>query len=395
MRTFAQSAVTRTAVSRTEVIAAAVANNPRTAIVTADRAIASADVRAARQWDNPMFGASFTKDAPQQHYTVDLPLDAWWLRAPRVSAAESGRDATALRLQFEIRSIALDADTAYTRAQLAMARSRLSARTAGDADSLLVLARVRRDAGDASQLDVELASVFAGQARNLASADSLAARAALLAMQTMMGLAADAPSISVSDSLTLERADDDGRTTTSPLALGAVAREVQAAESRLLAEQRRRFGAPSLSLGVETANPDGPAGALPTVGLSIPFPLFHRNEAGIAGARAELARAQAVQALTRLESSAAVLAARRDADAARARAERSATLVASADRITAMSLLAYREGASTLLVVLEAQRTARETLLQYFEDVAASRVATSVLRLLTTPVTTPAPETRP
>jgi hypothetical protein len=43
------------------------------------------------------------------------------------------------------------------------------------------------------------------------------------------------------------------------------------------------------------------------------------------------------------------------------------------------------------VVVLEAQRAARETLGQYFDDVAASRAATSLLELLTTPV----PESKP
>ena len=52
----------------------------------------------------------------------------------------------------------------------------------------------------------------------------------------------------------------------------------------------------------------------------------------------------------------------------------------SANRIATLSLVAYREGASALSAVLDAQRAARETLSQYVDDVATSRIAESVLR---------------
>jgi outer membrane protein TolC len=51
-----------------------------------------------------------------------------------------------------------------------------------------------------------------------------------------------------------------------------------------------------------------------------------------------------------------------------------------------MALTAYREGASTLASVLEAQRTARDVLGQYIDDLAAAWIATAELRALATPV---------
>ena len=389
----AQREAAATPVSRSTAIASATKRGPRAALASADRSIASANVLSARQWENPLLAASYSKDVPQQHYSLDIALDLW-SRSPRIAAAERSLDAARFRYTFALRAIAFDADTAYTSAQLTRAHSRLSTRTARDADSLLVLARLRRDAGDASELDVELAAVFAGQARNAASADSLSARAALLTVQTLMGLPTDSATIVVTDSLRLEEpvpvppdasAAAPVTSVASPLLTGAAALDVNAAESRLRTEQRRVYGAPSLMVGFETANQGGPGGALPTVGIALPIPLFNRNGAGVGAARADVARAQAQFTLVQLEAASAVLTARREADAARLRAQRSAALVASADRISTLSLLAYREGASTLLVVLEAQRAARETLGQYFDDVAASRTATSRLELLTTP----------
>src|SRR5207302_9267169 len=94
-----------------------------------------------------------------------------------------------------------DADTTYTRALAALAHARLSRRTARDADSLLTMARLRREVGDVSELDVRLAEVNAGQLENVAVDDSLAALDALLAVPFVMGRPADVPTITLSDSL--------------------------------------------------------------------------------------------------------------------------------------------------------------------------------------------------
>ncbi len=391
----AQGALTRTALTRSAAITSALRNSPQAALAAADTASAFANIVLAHQWDNPTLNASVSMSVPTQHYSLDIPLDAPWIRTPRIAAADAARSAAQLRFAFATRAVTLDADTAYTQAQLSTARARLSQRTSRDADSLLVLARIRREAGDASELDVELATVFAGQAQNTAGADSITAQSALLRLQTLIGLSADSAAISVVDSLMLD-ATDVARVTSLPngsgtsLLLGAASNDVTAATSRVLSERRKRLGAPSLSMGFEAGDPDNP-GPRATAGISIPLPLFNRNRAALMSAQADLARAESQRRLTLLSTSAAVVAARRDVDAARLRATRSARLVASADRISALSLLAYREGASTLLLVLDAQRTARETLAQYFDDVAASRIANSVLRLLTTP----APEFKP
>src|SRR3989440_8775450 len=89
----------------------------------------------------------------------------------------------------------------YTRALAALAHARLSRRTASDADSLLRMAQLRREVGDASELDVRLAEVNAGQLENIAADDALVAVDALLAVQLAMGLPAETPTITLADSL--------------------------------------------------------------------------------------------------------------------------------------------------------------------------------------------------
>lgn len=380
-------------ISRSEAIRLAVEHSPRTILFRADSTAAAAELALARQYENPSVSAAYSKSEPQAHFTLDIPFDWPRARQPRIGAARNSATVTALRNAFGRRALELDVDTAYTRAQVLAARATLSFHTARDADSLLTIAKVRRDAGDASDLDVELATVFAGQLLNAALADSLSEVAARVSLQTLMGLSPDSVQLTLSETIPLTDSAiieanvvvpaKSGAAMNAALLPVAVAQgDVETANLRVLAEQRRRIAAPSLSIGFETVN-TGTSGPLPTVGLAMPLPLFNRNAASIQVTQAELARAKATLTLVQLQQAAMVANAEREASAARTRLARSGRLVASANRIATMSITAYREGASPIGTVLDAQRSAREALSQYAEDVAAVRIADSVLRFVT------------
>jgi cobalt-zinc-cadmium efflux system outer membrane protein len=119
------------------------------------------------------------------------------------------------------------------------------------------------------------------------------------------------------------------------------------------------------------------------LGFSIPLPLLNRNRGAIAAAEAERAKARAELDLARLESAAQIARVQRERNAALARVARDQRLVASANRVAAMSLTAYRAGASSLPNVFEAQRNAREVLAQYIDDTAQALIANSILQLVT------------
>ena len=304
-------------VSRSDVVSAAVARGPRLAVARADSAAAGAQVRLARQFENPVLGLSFTKSYPQQHYAVDVPLDYPWLRGARIGSAQAGLGAATYRFAFEGGAVAFDADTTFTRALAGAAKAALSRRTSLDADSLLSIARLRRDAGDASELDVQLAVVNAGQLANAAALDSMEAVSSLLAVQAVMGMKADAPTIVLGDTLEAPRATALGGgagSTTTPLLVAAAEEDVRAAELAVTLERRRLFAAPALSLGFEAKDPTAPdQGAMPTIGLSIPFPLFNQNGATIAIAQAQRDRALATASLARIEIYSALARARNTA----------------------------------------------------------------------------------
>jgi len=366
-------------VTRAAAIEAALARGARAAFGRADTAAAAGLLRGARAYPNPSFAVTYTKDVPRYHYIADVSLDLPWLRSARIGAAAAAHDATGFGFAFERAAIRFAVDTTYTHALATAAHARLSRRNARDADSLLTMARLRREVGDVSELDVRLAEVNAGQLLNVAVDDSLAALDGLLAVQLTMGLPAEAASITLADSL-VPPPDSSPAPTGEPLRIAAAGASLRFEDRNLALAHRSVIPAPSLQVGVERGDPADPAQG---VGMALVLPLFNRNGGEIGQARAARDRAQANLDVTRRESAADVARARRSFSAARARLERDRRLLASADRVAAMSLQAYAEGAVPLANVLEAQRNAREALGRYIDDVAAANDAAGVVRLVT------------
>jgi outer membrane protein TolC len=171
---------------------------------------------------------------------------------------------------------------------------------------------------------------------------------------------------------------------TAYLPVAAAAARLRSAERTLTFTRANRF-APSFQFGFDKADPTSPNPnqLLPVIGFSLPFPLFNWSGGEVTRAIAARDRASAELDLTRREADAGVARARRELAAARDRTRRSADLVASANRIAAVSLQAYGEGAIALATVLEAQRNAREILARYIDDLAAADAAARTVRWLT------------
>lgn len=400
----AQLPVTRAVAER-----AALSAGPRVALARADSAAARAALLTARALPNPSLVASYTADKPSKHLSLDVPFDAPWTRGPRIGAAQAAGRAASLRLFSERIAAELEVDTTYTMALAAQARYHLSQQTARDADTVRVMAAARRDAGDASDLDVDLATVTAGQQANVATTDSLAYTHLLFTVQTLMGLSPDSVVIVLADSLTLTPADTS-RVGKMPMAaaesasvvglaaaldvaptVAAASASVQAAELAVARERRLVWGVPSLQVGVDWGDPanDPPNKLLPLIGVSIPLPLLDRNRGPIAQAEAERDRARAELALARLDARQRLVEGLREREALLRQVTRDRDLVTRANRVASKSLVAYREGAMALPAVLEARRSAREVLAQYIDDLASLLTVDAELRALTRTTLTP------
>src|SRR5881396_3136952 len=296
-------------VTRADAVAAALARGARAAFGRADTAAAAAVLHGARLYPNPALAATYTKDVPHYHVIADISLDLPWLRSARIGAAASARDAARYGFAFERATIRFDVDTTYTRALATLARARLSRRNAADADSLLKMAQLRREVGDVSDLDVRLAAVNAGQLENGAADDSLAAVEALLAVQLAMALPGEQPTITLADSLA-PPSDSVQSLGAEPLPVAAAAASLRSEQRALTLAHRSAFAAPSLQVGVENGDPTQ-GGALPTIGLSLPLPLFNWNGGEVARATAARDRAQANLEFLQRETAAALARAQR------------------------------------------------------------------------------------
>jgi cobalt-zinc-cadmium efflux system outer membrane protein len=386
----AQIPTQATSLTRADAVQTALERGARLGVARADTAVANAALITARELPNPSLSASYSAATPNYHLLADVPIDFPWLRGLRVQSAQLGLQAAQYRFQFARAMIALDADTTYTHAIAARERVALSRRNALDADSLLHMVERRRDAGDASDMDVEVARVNAGQQVNTATADSLTWLSSLLDLQAVLGLGGTEPEIRATDSLTAppDAIVPAARTLTETAA--GVSLESAALAARL--QRRSVWSQFSVNGGIEYHDPSGQTGILPTFGIGIGLPIFSRNRGPIAQADAERTRAAAELAFASVDARNQIAHATRERENALARVTRDQAVVVSADRVAAMSLTAYREGASSLPNVLAAQRSARDVLSQYIDDLANAWVATAELRVLATP---PSPAGQP
>lgn len=386
-------AVPLQSVSRDQAADLALSHGAQAAFAAATARAADAQLKSARTFSNPTLNATYSKDVPQYHAIVDLPLDFLTIRSARIALARSAAEAAHEQLALDRAAVRLDVDTLYTRALAAAGHAALSRRDAIDADSLFTIARVRHDAGDASELDLELARVNAGQFDNAAVVDSVERIASTLDLQAALGLPAQAVGIALTDSLGGPTLDSLARLAGpplgTPLSISAAEHNLQAAEQSISAQRRSMWSGLSLTAGVEghdpiSTDPSVEKGVLPTAGLSIPLPILNQAGGDVAVAEAERDRAKAELELARRESAEMIAQSQRGLAAAVVRADRDRTLVASAQRVAQMALQAYAEGAYPVASVLEAQHNARTALGQLIDDTAAAANAAAALRFFTT-----------
>lgn len=372
--------------SRAEAIRTALGGSVLVTAISADTLAASARLRSAREYPNPSLTLSQSKDAPQRHFLFDVPLDLPGIRGARVRAAEAGRASARFGFLAARAAIELNADTMYTTAQGAELRAALSHSTALDAAKLLTDTKARRDAGDASDLDVNLAEVSAAQAANVANADSLEAVDTRLELQAAMGLRGDTVIVELRDSLAAPSARI-AQSASDPAAyptVAAASAAVTAAQQMLIFERRSAIGVPSIQFGADAHDPaGGQKGLLPTVGIALPLPLFNHNGGAVDAAHAEVTRAQAGLEIARLDASARLARARRTRSVAESRIARDRTILDAATRNVSLAERAYAAGEMAIGDILAARRAQYDAQAQYVTDLVSANIGAALVRVLT------------
>jgi cobalt-zinc-cadmium efflux system outer membrane protein len=374
-----------------DAIAAAQTSGPRLRIARADSAAAAARVLTASTFPNPSLSLGYSKSPPPYHVEVEQPFTFPWLRRARIDAARFAAQAAALGLNVETARLKYDVEIAYANAAVASAITGISAQNARDADELVRIAISRRDAGDAADLDVDLARVFAAGEHRTATVDSLTAVLATLELQSAMGLSSTAVEIATADTFV---ALPIAPAAASSVALQRAQLDAQSSASELSAALgSRTWSEIAIRAGFETGDKDQ-KGILPTLGVSVPLPIFDRNRGPIAEARAAHDRALAQLEQARLEQALGLAASERQRAAQTVILAQDRAGLEDARRVAARTQTAYREGEYPLASVIEAQRSARDALRQYYEDMGTLWTAQAAFTLARTTGVRPGTENK-
>jgi len=328
------------------------------------RTIREAAIRTARQAPNPGVAVEVTRDSPHQVFTFDLPVELGGKRARRIDLATEELTLADVDLQTELRAVRRDLRQAFYSLIAADERVRLNESVLDIARRVRDAAQGRFDAGASPRLEVLQADL--GVTR--AEADLELARSTRAAVQAGLNSVLNLPpqqalaltgslfehlaAISYEQALTLATASN-----TDLLSLD---RQIAVEERRVQMLRAERTPTPIFSVSGLFNNPPE-FGAAPAAGVSLEIPLFSRNQGPIAASIATTAQLRAKREATRrtVENAVYGTIARIDAERRQLEAYRQ-RLVPTATDLETLAEESYRAGRTSVLGVLDAQRSLRD-----------------------------------
>jgi cobalt-zinc-cadmium efflux system outer membrane protein len=322
---------------------------------------------------NPTFtfsGENFTQSGREREWFAFLSqtIETGGKRDRRRDVAEWAVRAAEAAAQEVERRVLTEVKLAYERALLERARWELARENLETFRQIARYNEVRVAEGYTAEGDLIKVRLEAQRAEFAMRRAQLEYEQAKIALLRAMGAAAFDSTVELREELVFEpvhlRAEDLERAALErPEAVRARA-EVERAHAVWQLERARAKPDIVASFGYKRHGPENTLyGA-----VSLPLPIFNRNQGEIERAEAEWRWAEAEWRLVRGEILAEVTAARRAVEVAAEQVESlRRDFLQRADEARAVAVAAYREGAADLLVLLEAQRAhvaARELYLQ-------------------------------
>jgi len=387
-----------------EAVVEALAHNPSLMAQRATVAVADAAVVTAGLRPNPvltgdvdsldLLGTGFSElnnaGPPQAAVRVDVPIERGHKRALRSEVAQYGRQLTDAQVSDAARRLKLDVtlaciDVLEAKARLALAQDNLQ--TLG---RLVDLNDRRVSTGAIAPLEVTRSRVAMLQYRASVRTAELALAQARLKLIPLLGVGPGEAPVDVDDRLSLAGETPapnlgdlqaSARTARPDLRAGRIDQSRTQADLRLQVAQ----ATVDYTVGAEVRRQQGVAGRGNMLGffVSVPLPLFNRNQGEIARAQAEQRRSGL--ALTAIESDvgAEVASAFEEFQSSRQLvAEIERDLLQPANDARAGTTYTYQAGATSLLDVLDAQRAFNDTMDNYYAAQAAYRRAHARLTLV-------------
>ena len=347
----------------------------------ADLEVAEAQRIAARAFPNPQLSSSVEKlqtgsapagtpSARDTTTALSQLVELGGKRGDRVRSAAAEAAASGQRLEFTRTRLDADVVKAYAAALAAQETVRIERLSAASLTRSAEIAEDRFKAGEISDAEREQVGIAAGRFEADVRTAEAGAVQARVALQLLLGMPRPDGGVDLGDDLgrlsTLIAAAAPPPDPSGPAWDGAsrpdvraAAAEADRAQADLSLQKALRVPDPTLLAQYESELPDHPH----TVGfaVSLPVPLFYRNRGGIR--TAETVRDSARRDLDQAEARAwaEVTASRAAWDAALDRRRRvHGDLLPRAEKVEEMVALAYRNGAASLLELLEAERNLNE-----------------------------------
>ena len=328
------------------------------------RAIREAAIRTARQAPNPSVSLEVTRDAPHQAFTFDLPVELGAKRRRRIDVATEELTLADVDVQSEMRAVRRELRQAFYSLVASDERVRVDESVLDIARRVRAAAQERFDAGAAPRLEVLQADLGVTRAETeveLARSTRAANQARLNAVidlppqqpQTVAGtLSAGVPALSYEQALSMAAS--------SNIDLIALDRQIAIEQRRVDLLRAERVPTPVFSVSALFNNPpDFTIG--PRAAVSVELPFFSRNQGAIAEAVATGAQLRGRRDAVRrgIENAvygtiARIDAQRRQIDAYEQR------LVPTAANLETLAEESYRAGRTSVLGVLDAQRSLRD-----------------------------------
>ena len=279
-------------ISEDDAVATALWNNGPFHAALADLGIARADLLQAGQLSNPNFSVLFPTGPKQAEFALTLPVEALWLRPQRMAIAKLNERKVAEQLVQRGLDLIRNVRVAFADVALAQDRAGLAQQALTIQTNIAHIARVRLEAGDASDLESSAAGVVAVRAREdvRAANDQLVLARQRLAM--LLGSATVAPRLRATAPEPVAPAPPELK----PLVDQAIGSrpDMRATELELEAAGKRA-GLTTAELftlsAVLDANEKDSGGFEVGPGLQFPIPVLNQNQASRARARAEIERA--------------------------------------------------------------------------------------------------------
>ncbi len=353
--------------------------------------IAEARILTARLRPNPVIsaagdhmdvlGTGFNEvngaGPPEYSLRMDFPIERAGKRGLRTQVARLSRSVTELQFQNAVRGVALDVANLFVDAQQAQESFNLAKENLAYFEQIVKINQTRLRAGDIAEVELLRSRLASLQHRNFAREAESRGRTSLFRLQTAIGRAVPSPTLELAGDLrhdpvlpALDRIREAALLQRPDLL--ASRRDLTRAQAEVRSQQAQAKADPTI--GAEYRRQQGVNGSSNSMGvfLSLPLPVFNRNQGEI-----ERAIQEQRQAELRVRQQEVLISG--EIDVAHEQALTAETLLrsiegemlAQAREVRRVTEFSYRRGHVTLLELLDAQHAYNETVQGYIEARAA------------------------